>query len=542
MTGKAAIAKILKLEGTEYLFCFPANTLIDACAAEGIRPILARTERTMVNMADGFTRTSNGRRIGVAVVQQGPGSENAFAGIAQAFSDGVPLLFMPGGTARQKLGVPPHFEALPSYRSITKWAAQVNSAERIPELMRRAFTLLRSGRTAPVLLEVPTDVMSEELAGELRYSPVPSVKSAGDPQAVAEAARLLLAARRPVLHVGQGVLYAEAMEELRELAELVQAPVLTTMAGKSAFAENHPLALGATGHTGTQMAGDSLSRADVVFGIGCSFTSTIFAAPIPSGKTLVQITNSELDLNKDYPVDCAVLGDAKLVLRQLIEEVKEQEGAGRSEAVREEIRAAKEAWLRAWMPRLTADEAPLNPYRVIWDLHKTVDRTRAVLTHDSGNPRDQVLPFWETLIPRGYLGWGKSTQLGSSLGFAMGGKLAAPEKLVITVMGDAAFGMCGMDLETAARERLPILLILLNNGAMGGYEKHLPVATQRYNTKYLSGDYSRVAEGLGAYAERITEPGEIIPAIRRGVTQVDEGRPALLEFITREEGEFSKPW
>jgi acetolactate synthase-1/2/3 large subunit len=542
MTGKAAIAKILKMEGTEYLFCFPANTLIDACAAEGIRPIMTRTERTLVNMADGYTRVSNGRRTGVAVVQNGPGSENAFAGVAQAFSDGTPLLFMPGGNARPIHGIPPHFEAVPNYRGVTKWAAQVNAADRIPAMMRRAFTLLKNGRTAPVLLEVPTDVMSEERGDALEYTPVRAVKSAGDPSDVAEAARILFGARRPVLHVGQGVLCAEATEELREFAELLRAPVLTTMAGKSAFPEDHPLALGATGHTGTGMAGEFLQRADVIFGIGCSFTRTIFAAPIPPGKTLVQVTHDEGDLNKDYAVECAVLGDAKLVLQQLIAEVKERASEGGSEGAREEIRAAKEVWRREWMPKLTSEETPLNPYRVIWDLQNAVDRKQTIITHDSGNPRDQLLPFWETLIPRGYIGWGKSTQLGSSLGLAMGAKLAAPEKLVVTVIGDTGFGMCGLDVETAARLRIPILVILLNNGAMGGYEKHIPIATERYGMKFLSGDYTKVADGLGAHAERVEQPRDIVPAIQRAVTQTREGRPALIEFITREEGAFSKPW
>jgi acetolactate synthase-1/2/3 large subunit len=545
MNGKAAIAKILKQEGTEYLFCFPANSLIDACAAEEIRPILTRTERTLINMADGYTRVSNGRRNGVAVVQQGPGSENAFSGVAQAYSDGVPLLFMPGGESRRAVGVPPRFEALPSYGSVTKWAATVNFADRIPALMRRAFTLLRNGRTAPVLLEVPTDVMSEECGDTLTYTPPRAARSAADPSDVSEAARILCQAQRPVLHVGQGALYAEAMDELRELAELVQAPVLTTMAGKSAFPENHPLALGATGHTGTKMAGDFLQQADVVFGIGCSFTRTVFAAPIPAGKTLVQVTHDEMDLNKDYAVDHAVVGDAKLALRQLIDAVRDQGGAASAEKARqmaEAVRTAKSAWLGEWMPKLTSEEAPLNPYRVIWDLQNTVDRAQTIITHDSGNPRDQLLPFWETPAPRGYIGWGKSTQLGSSLGLAMGAKLAAPEKLVINVIGDTGFGMCGMDLETAARLEIPILVVLLNNSAMGGYEKHIPIATERYGTKFLTGDYTRVAEGLGAYAARVTQPGEIIPAIQRAVAQTREGRPALLEFITREEGAFSKPW
>src|SRR5688572_18830589 len=171
---------------------------------------------------------------------------------------------------------------------------------------------------------------------------------------------------------------------------------------------------------------------------------------------------------------------------------------------------------------------------------QVVDRTRTIVTHDSGTPRDQLAPFWETLIPRGFLGWGKSTQLGSSLGFALGAKLARPDKLVIHFLGDTALGMCGMDLETAARERIPILTVLVNNGLMGGYEKHIPIASEKYRSRYLSGDYTKVAEGLGVAVERVTEPHEIIPALKRAISVTgfgspdnqNEGRPALVEFIT----------
>jgi acetolactate synthase-1/2/3 large subunit len=179
-----------------------------------------------------------------------------------------------------------------------------------------------------------------------------------------------------------------------------------------------------------------------------------------------------------------------------------------------------------------------------------VDRKRAIITHDSGTPRDQLAPFWEALTPRGYLGWGKSTQLGSSLGFALGAKLAAPEKLVIHFLGDTALGMCGMDLETAVRERIPILTVLVNNGLMGGYERYIPVASEKYRSRYLSGDYSKVAEALGVVVERVTEPSQIVPALRRAIRvtghgpepAAGDGRPALVECITREETRLSRPW
>ncbi len=544
MKGKAAVVNILKQEGTEFMFCFPHNHLIDAAACVGIRPIMTRTERTLVNMADGYTRVLNGRRTGVCAVQHGPGAENAFAGVAQAFSDSIPILMLPGQFARHRLGVHPHFDGVQSYAGITKWTAQINYADRVPELLRRAFTLLRNGKPGPVVLEIPIDVMDEEFDNsELDYSPVRRAKTLADPEDVKEAVRALLSTKNPVLHVGQGVLWAEACDELIRFAELVGAPVMTTLAGKSAFPENHPLSSGMVANTRTKPAAHFLQKADLVFGIGCSFSKAPLTAPIPPGKVMVQVTINELDINKDYPIDHAVVGDAKLVLGQLIAEVKNQageRGKGGNGAVVQEIKAIKDEWLEEWMPRLTSSEVPINPYRVIWDLMHTIDRKNTIVTHDSGNPRDQMAPFFEAIAPRGYLGWGKSTQLGYGLGLAMGAKLAAPDKMVVNFMGDAAFGMAGMDFETAVREKIPILTIIVNNSAMGGYETYLPNATERYGTKFLSGNYTKVVEGLGGYSERVEQPDDIIPAIHRAKKATESGRPALLEVITKEDPVFSK--
>jgi acetolactate synthase-1/2/3 large subunit len=539
MTGVSAIADILKSEGTEYLFCFPYHPLIDPATVAGIRPILGRMERTVINMADGYTRISNGRRIGVCCMQYGPGTENAFPGVAQAYADNVPILCLPGGAARSRHGSPPTFEAVPNYRGVTKWAATINAPERIPEMMRRAYTQLRMGRPGPVVVEIPDDVAKAEIS-DVRYTPVKPVRSAPDPQDVKEVARILLNAKNPMLHVGQGVLFAEACDELRTLAEMLQIPVMTTMPGKSAFPENHPLSLGSGGYAGTKMVRHFLDKADVVFGIGCSFTRTVFATPIPDGKVLIHATCDERDVNKDYDVAHALIGDAKLVLQQLIQEMSNVQCPMSN--VQEEIKAVKESWLAEWMPKLTSDEVPINPYRVVWDLTNTVDKTQTIVTHDAGNPRDQMVPFFESRVPHGYLGWGKSTHLGASLGLAMGAKCAAPDKLVVNVMGDGALGMCGMDLETAAREQIPILTILLNNGALGGYEKYMPVATEKYRLKYLTGDYAKVADGLGVYAERVEKPEDVIPAIQRATQVTQSGRPALLEIITREDPTFSKYW
>ncbi len=544
MRGVTAVANVLQMEGTEYLFCYPANALIEAAAIAGIKPIMSRTERTTVNMADGYTRVSNGRRNGVVVTQSGPGIENAFGGIAHAYADSVPIMVIPGGTSRSRIGQHPDFNAVDNYRGVTKWAAQINQAARIPELMRRAYTFLRSGVPGPVLLEMPGDVGSEEIdEAAFNYWPVKHFKSAGNPSDVTDAVMALLAAKRPVIYAGQGVLWAEASQELKEFAELVDAPVMTTNLGKSAFPEDHPLSLGAGGTTTTKMVRHFLDRADLVFGIGTSFTTNLASVGVPAGKVLVQCTVDERDLNKEHQLQHAVIGDARLALQQLVEEVRRQTGAdGRrgGDAVVREVKRVKEEWLEEWLPLLTSDEAPINPYRVIWDLMHCVDRRQTIVTHDSGHPRDQTVPFFESLVPRGYLGWGNSTQLGYSLGLAMGAKLAAPEKTVINIMGDAAIGMAGMDIETAVRLRIPILTVVLNNHVMSGYARNYPMALERFGFTELYGNYAAVAQALGGYGERVESPKEIVPAIGRAQEAMASGRPALLEFMTKEENRLSR--
>jgi acetolactate synthase-1/2/3 large subunit len=546
MLGRDAVAKVLKAEGVEYLACFPNNAIIEGAAVEGIRTIVARTERVAVNIADGMSRVSAGTKIGVAAVQYGPGTENAFGGIAHAWADASPVLMLPTGFERERHGIPPNFEAVRNYQAVTKWVAVTSVAQRIPQMMRRAFTLMKNGRPGPVVLEVPIDVVKEEMPdAAFEYAPAPRLRSLADPADVKEAVRMLLAARAPVIVAGQGVLYAGATDALTRFAELLQVPVLTTLCGKSAFPEDHPLALGTGGLSGPKTVEHFRQKADLVFGIGTSFTRSVFVVPIPPGKTIIQLTNCEDDINKDYPIAHAVLGDAQAVLHQLLDEVGRQAGPngrrGDPTAARE-VKAVRDGFMREWGPRLTSDVVPISPYRIIGDLAQTVDRRRTIVTHDSGNPRDQVVPFYRAIVPHGYVGWGKSTPLGAGLGLAMGAKLAAPDRLVANIMGDAAFGMVGMDFETAVRSKIPILTILFNNSLMGGYEKYLPVSTARYGARFLSGDYARVAEGLGGYTERVEKPHEVVPALRRAIAETEAGRPALLEFITREEPEYPKYW
>ena len=530
------IASILQQEGVEHLFCYPGNPLIEAAASIGIRPIMARTERAALAMADAYSRVSNGRRIGVCTVQSGPGIENSFAGVAQAYADAVPLLFLPGHVGRTRVGSTRNFQSVPSYRPITKWAEQINLPQRVPDMMRRAFSYLCNGRLGPVLLEVPHDVASSEVEADSYKSPQ-RVRSSGDPAAVAAAIQTFLKAQRPLIHVGQGVLYAEATQELLEFAELAGAPVMTTLLGKSAFPENHPLSIGTGSKTAPKPVDHFMREADLVLGIGSSFSREWMVVPIPAGKKVIQVTNDDRDLNADMVVDLGILGDAKLVLAQLIEELRRQAGAkGRDgAATMKETAAVKQAWLQEWMPLLTSDEVPINPYRVIWDLMNTVDRTKTIVTHDSGYVRDQVVPFYESIVPRGYLGWGNSTQMGQSMGMALGAKVAAPDKMVVNFIGDASFGMLGLEVETAVRHQIPILTVMLNNSGMCNSEVDISATAFKQGMTDLGGDYSKVAAALGAASERVERPQEIVPAIRRAQRVLATGRPVLIEVITKQE-------
>jgi acetolactate synthase-1/2/3 large subunit len=191
------------------------------------------------------------------------------------------------------------------------------------------------------------------------------------------------------------------------------------------------------------------------------------------------------------------------------------------------------------MPKLTSQDTPINPYRVLWDLLHTVDIDNTIITHDAGSPRDQTTPFWESTKPLSYIGWGKTTQLGYGLGLAMGAKLARPDALCMNVWGDAAIGFTGMDFETAVRERIPILSILFNNFSMAIELPIMQVATEKYRSTDISGHYADMAKAFGGYGERITDPTEIIPAIKRGIKATQNGQAALLEFITEKELSFS---
>jgi len=543
MKGAQVVAEILKLEGTGFLSAYPRNALIEACAAIDIRPIFCRQERVGVGMADGYSRVHRGRRNGVFAAQHGPGIENAFPGVAQAYAENVPMLVIPAGMALGRQYVRPNFRASEVFKPVTKWAALAHSAQELPALMRRAFHAMRSGRGGPVLVEIPDEVFEAEFSGPLDYTPMPMTRSAPDPEAVKLAARLLVAAKHPLLWAGQGVIYADASEQLTALAELLAAPVAATNPGKSAIADSHPLALGGSTRSRSKMYTHFMARADVVLAVGSSLTRTPFGPGVPAGKTIIHATNEPGDINKDYRAAVGLAGDAALTLEALIAEVGRLKGGVDQAALdirRAEVAAIKREWLAEWAAQLNSDETPINQYRVIAEMLRGLDRDNVVMTHDSGSPREQLLPFWETTNAGSYLGWGKSTQLGYGLGLAMGAKLAAPEKLCVNVMGDASFGMTGLDIETAARNGIGILTVVFNNGVMAAERKVLELSAGKYNVLEVGGNYAKVAEGLNVASLRVSKPSSIAGAVKEAVSVTSAGKPFLLEFVVKEGYDFSR--
>jgi acetolactate synthase I/II/III large subunit len=544
MNTHQAVARILKMEGVEWIACFPSNNLIEAAAKEGIRPIMFRQERGALMAADGYSRMNHRKKCGVVITQGGPGSENSMGGLAQAFGDNVPILYLPGGPSLAQHSVRPNFSPVRTYQTVSTYSEVIWKPDMAASVLRRAFHHLRNGRPGPAIVEIPADVGTQEVSeSALHYQPpkrFPQTPSLG---AIKDALRLLLAAKKPLIWSGMGTLMAEASAELQKLAELLEIPVYCTMPGKSGFDERHPLALGAGSSSTSQQARRWIQECDVLLALGSSLTRTSYGQPIPSGKAIIHNTESLEDIDKDYTVEVGLPGDAKLTAQMLIDEVKAQLGPNGRKGqthVAAEIAEIKQKWLAEWTALLHSDEVPINTYRVIGELERTLDKENSIVTHDAGAPRDTIMPFYTATVPHSYIGWGKTTHLGYGIPLMIGTKLAKPDKFCLNFMGDGAFGMSGLDIETSVRAGAPITTIVLNNGDMATYPGGYPTARQVFEVTRMTGDYAKIAEGLGAVGMTVTQPNEIAPALRKAQRLNAEGRTVLLDIHSNLEARRSR--
>ena len=548
MRGGDAVIHALEKEGVEYISGFAGGgetPLWPALrASQSITVFSARHERLGVEIADGYARATG--KVGVALTGTGPGATNTLTGIAGAFADNIPVLLLMGQHPLGSMGREIQQEVPSSiFDSFVKWKGTMSRVEDIPGIMRRAFTNLRSGSPGPVVLEMPIDVLSSEAPDHvLNYEPVgPASKAAADPRDIEKAAEILVNANYPILNLGGGVLSAEAWDEARELAELLSMPVATTLVGKGVFPENHPLSLGGGVYPRSKYAsGQALHinrKADAVLAVGNSFRmpNGTDGRPIPEGVKLIHINADPGDLNKIYQADVPIQADAKLGLRSLLDAVRDRLGPGRGgikEEVVAEIQQARAKWMAEWQPVFEDESVPTNGYRAVQELMKVVDLDRTIAVHDAGGSRGYLSPFWMATRPRNYIGMGGMAAMGWSMGGAVGAKLGRPDHLVFHVLGDASFGMVGMEVETAVRMGLPTLTLLLNNGGTGGGL----MAMARENAApptmaELGGNFSMVAQGLGAYAERVEHPSELQAAYRRAIDATESGQAALVEVMIR---------
>jgi thiamine pyrophosphate-dependent acetolactate synthase large subunit-like protein len=537
ISASKGIARILKAEGTSFVSLFPSCKVNNAIGDEGEIPIIMmRDERYGVAVADAFSRLSDGKRFGVTTLLGGvncAGFQFGLGALHQAFEDSSPLLCFtdavnPSDTENS------HYSIDRTASNFTRWTAQIPLASRVPEFMARAYTFLKTGRPGPVLLQVPTS-LGEYDEKEHPYEIVKGWKSQADPDDVKVVVKTLLTAKKPLLYVGDGVFYGDACAELLQFVELCQIPVLTTLKAKSAFPENHPLSIGVRG----EPADYYLNECDLLFGLCSSLSPNRFSHAIPKAteKTIIQSTVDNWDINKSYRVKGALIGDAKLVLRQLIDEFSRQTSGGvkPKPEVLEQIRGLKAKLADKYHSVMTSNNKPINPYRVYAELQKALDPKNSFITGESGSPRDQLSTIYQSVIPHGYLGWGNVSTLGFSLAGAIASKLAFPNRQAVAVIGDSGFGYMVGNLEVAVRYNLGLTVILLNNSGFAGYGKGPWGAGQEPYTCDLTPsdrcNLARAVEGIGMHAERINEPGEIASAIQRGLEENAANRPAFIEVI-----------
>lgn len=535
-----AIVDILQTEGVRFVSTLPGDDILpifDALHKNARVPlILTRHEQATVYIADGYARSTG--EVGVAMVTKGPGRCNAFTAIVNAFTDCVPLVVIFGHSSRKQLakGMLQEVPYLDTFQTMAKWTFSVPSAERIPEVFRRAFTVARSGRPGPVIIEIPQDISMAE-ADLPPYQKTRRVRFGPDPDDVDKLIELMQQAKRPLFYAGRGALWSGATQRLIKVAEAYAIPVMATLPAKGAMPEDHPLCLGLGGYPravySTGQSRKFAEDADLVIALGCSFRqhATSSWLPKPAQTKLVQVDVDPAELHKNYAADLVILADIELFLRALFEQSRSVLSSwrkGMAGDIAAEIRELKTKWMDSWNPRLTSDETPMNPYRVCWDVTHQLDRRKTILLHDAGVTRAYVSHHYEALNPLGFIGFGGTSAMGWSTPAALGAKLGNPDKTVVNFTGDGSFGMTGMEIETAARNDIRTLTIILNNESLGASRETLHDRFKGHEIGIaLRGDYAGVARALGAFGERVEKPADLQPALARALAH--EG-PAVLEI------------
>ncbi len=548
MSAVALLLHHLEAEGVRHIFGIPGGPLMplyEAVFARGvIRPILAKHEEGAAFMADGYARVSG--RLGVCCATTGPGATNALTGIAVARRDSVPVMLLTAQIATSAFGKGAAQESSPLgidivelYRAVTKASLMLVSPERMAEMARHLLRAALSGRPGPVHLSLPADMVKRSVPFDHhapeRYRPS---REHFDRKSIRQAAKLLLAARRPAILAGYGVHLSRAYAELRALAERHGIPAATTPKGKGVLPETHPLSLGVFGLAGSPQADAVLlsEETDLLLVLGSSFGEASTHAWDPRlvrGKRLLQVDVDPAEIGKNYPVDVGLVGDLRHVLlelgHQLERDVRTLGAEPERRAWREEVAALKARTPRCVDPGSMDDASlPLRPQRVVAELRRALPDD-GLLFVDIGNVMAWALHYFEVREPGTFfinMGFGS---MGHGVAAAIGGKLAAPQRPVVALVGDAAFAMNGMEVHTAVENDVPVVWVVQNNGGHGMV--HLGETLQfkgRFNTSLFREplDCAKMAEAMGARAFRAGKPGEVEAAVREALAS---GRPSVVD-------------
>lgn len=544
--GAELLVKCLIQEGVRFVFGIPGGQLCPVLDAirrygpdAGLDFVMTRHEQAAAHMADAYARITG--RPGVCMGTVGPGAADLVPGVYAAWADSIPIVVLTAQNQTWKSyperGSMQSLDQMALFAPITKWGARITHWKRIPELVQRAFRVAVSGRPRPVHLDLHVDVLmatgdeaslTHPAARPERYRP--DRPPMAQPELIEEAARMLVEAERPLIHPGGGALRSGAWDEVRQLAEYLSAPVTTSMGACGVLPEDHPLCLIAGGYGGL----GAQAVADVVLLVGGRLGDVDFwgQPPFwgePERQRLIQIDIEPDIIGLNRPVDLALVGDAKATLRALIEAVKRLTAPLPERPHMAEYRAAQQAWLAQFEKQAASDNRPIHPLRLVREVRAFFPRD-AICVVDGGNTVVWAHYLNRVYAPRSFLWAADSGHLGTGLPYAIGAKLAAPDRLVYALCGDGAFALNLQELETAARLRLPLVAIVANDRQWGMIK-----ATQMasYDARYIGVDFSdmrydEVARACGCWGERVEDPASIRPALERAVAS---GKPAVVDVV-----------
>ncbi|HIP16843.1 MAG TPA: acetolactate synthase large subunit [Methanothermococcus okinawensis] len=542
MKGAEAIIKALEYEKVEVIFGYPGGALLpfyDALYDSDLIHILTRHEQGAAHAADGYARASG--KVGVCVATSGPGATNLVTGVATAHADSSPIVAITGQVPTKLIGNDAfqEIDALGLFMPIVKHNFQLRSAKEIPETIRSAFNIAKTGRPGPVHIDLPKDVQEEEL--DLDKYPIPAKvelpgykpTKMGHPKQIKLASSHIFKAERPVIIAGGGVNIANATSELMQLAELCNIPVCTTLMGKGSFPENHPLALGMVGMHGTKPANHAVSESDLLIAIGCRFSDRI-TGDINSFAPHAKIIHIDIDpaeIGKNVRVDVPIVGDAKLILNNIVSNLIKisMNNNGNREWV-EYLQSLK----KSCTPKMDYSDVPIKPQRIVKELMNVIKELnierKSIITTDVGQNQMWMAHYFKTHFPRSFLSSGGLGTMGFGFPSAIGAKIAKPDFKVISVTGDGGFMMNIQELGTIADYNIPVVICLFDNRTLGMvYQwQNLFYGKRQCSVNFGEApDFVKVAEGYGINALRITNPEEIEECLKEALIS-DE--PYLLDF------------